>query len=85
MNERTNYGKIIAITLAVITSACTIAFVIYRLFRNLITFCNTYTVPEKDEELALDEVEEILCDEECDETCEETPEDEEAPAEEAAE
>ena len=85
MSEKTNYGKIIAITLAVITSACTIAFVIYRLFRNLITFCNTYTVPEKDEELALDEVEEILCDEECDETCEETPEDEEAPAEEAAE
>ena len=81
MSEKTNYGKIIAITLAVITSACTIAFVIYRLFRNLITFCNTYTVPEKDEELTLDEVEEIFCDEEC----EEAPADEEAPAEEAAE
>ena len=81
MSEKTNYGKIIAITLAVITSACTIAFFIYRLFRNLITFCNTYTVPEQEEELSLDEVEEILCDDEC----EEAPEDEEAPAEKAAE
>ena len=81
MSEKTNYGKIIAITLAIITSACTIAFVIYRLFRNLITFCNTYTLPEKDEGLDQDELEEILCDEEC----EEISEDEDAPAEEAAE
>ena len=62
MEERTNYGKIIAITIAIITSACTIAFVIYRLFRNLIEFCNTYTVPEKKEaELTLSELEEELC------------------------
>ena len=81
MNERTNYGKIIAITLAVITSACSIAFVIYRLFRNLITFCNTYRVPEEESELELDEVEEILCDEEA----EEAPAEEDAPAEDAAE
>ena len=81
MSEKTNYGKIIAITLAVITSACTIAFVIYRLFRNLITFCNTYTLPEKETELDQDELEEILCDEEC----EEISEDEDALAEEAAE
>lgn len=65
MNERTNYGKIIAITLAVITSACSIAFVIYRLFRNIITFCNTYRVPEeKDSELDIDEIEETLAEEE---------------------
>ena len=64
MNEKTNYGKIIAITLAVITSACAIAFVIYRLFRNLIEFCNTYTLP-KEEADALDvsELEEEICEE----------------------
>ena len=49
MKNRTNYGKIIAITLSVVTSACAIAFVIYRLFRNLIEFCNTYEIPEEDE------------------------------------
>ena len=61
MGEKTNYGKIIAITLAVITSASAIAFILYRLFRNLITFCNTYAVPEEDyEELDIDELEELL-------------------------
>ncbi len=71
MNEKTNYGKIIAITLAVITSACTIAFVIYRLFRNLIKFCNTYTVSEAEEPVS------DLCEME-EEICEDAPE-EEAP------
>ena len=61
MGEKTNYGKIIAITLAVITSATAIAFILYRLFRNLITFCNTYVVPEEEiEELDIDELEELL-------------------------
>lgn len=61
MGEKTNYGKIIAITLAVITSAGAIAFILYRLFRNLITFCNTYVSPEEDyEELDIDELEELL-------------------------
>ena len=79
MKNRTNYGKIIAITLSVVTSACAIAFVIYRLFRNLIEFCNTYQIPEED---VLDELE--FCDEEeeCDEgENEETPETAEESAE----
>lgn len=46
MKNETNYGKIIAITLSIITCAGAIAFVIYRLFRNLVEFCNTYEVPE---------------------------------------
>lgn len=61
MEEKTNYGKIIAITLAVITSATAIAFVLYRLFRNLITFCNTYVNPDEAyDELDLDELEELM-------------------------
>lgn len=49
MKNNTNYGKIIAITLSVVTSACAIAFVIYKLFRNLIEFCNTYEIPDTEE------------------------------------
>ena len=49
MKNKTNYGKIIAITLSIITCASAIAFVIYRLFRNLIEFCNTYEIPEVEE------------------------------------
>ncbi len=68
MNQKTNYGKIIAITLAIIASASSIAFVVYRLCRNLITFCNSYTHPEE-EPCEID-----LC--EMDEDCleEDTPE-----------
>ena len=62
MKNTTNYGKIIAITLSVVTSACAIAFVIYRLFRNLIEFCNTYEIPEE-EELDFAELEEDCSDE----------------------
>ena len=57
MKNNTNYGKIIAITLSIVTSACAIAFVIYRLFRNLIEFCNTYEIPEEEELDELDFVE----------------------------
>ena len=65
MKDQTNYGKIIAITLSVITCACTIAFVLYRLFRNLIKFCNTYQLDEEDDlELDLSELEEELFDDE---------------------
>ena len=64
MKNETNYGKIIAVTLSVITCACTIAFVLYRLFRNLITFCNTYQLTEEDDlDLELDELEEELFEE----------------------
>lgn len=76
MKNTTNYGKIIAITLSVVTSACAIAFVIYRLFRNLIEFCNTYEIPEE-EEIDFAELEEDACEEDaCEEACEE-----DAPAE----
>ena len=61
MEEKTNYGKIIAITLAVITSSAAIAFVLYRLFRNLITFCNTYANPDDVyADLDPEELEELL-------------------------
>ena len=40
MEKKTNYGKIIAITLAVITAASAIAYVIYRLARKFFTFCD---------------------------------------------
>ena len=67
MNQKTNYGKIVAITVAIIASASSIAFVVYRLCRNLITFCNSYTHPEE-EPCEID-----LC--EIDEDClEDTPE-----------
>jgi hypothetical protein len=58
--KTTNYGKIIAITLSVVTCACAIAFVLYRLLRNLIEFCNTYELPEE-EELDFAELEEDVC------------------------
>ncbi len=68
MEEKTNYGKIIAITLSVITAATAIAFVLYRLLRNLITFCTVYDDPEEVEDcLDFDEVEEAATAEE--DTC----------------
>lgn len=47
MEHKTNYGKIIAITLSIITAASAIAFVLYRLLRNLITFCTVGEDPEE--------------------------------------
>ena len=64
MKNTTNYGKIIAITLSIVTSACVIAFVIYRLFRNLIEFCNTYQIPEEEDELDFGELEEVISEQE---------------------
>lgn len=59
MEHKTNYGKIIAITLSVITAASAIAFVLYRLLQNLITFCAATDDPEEVEEcLDFDEAEE---------------------------
>ena len=68
MKNNTNYGKIIAITLSVVTCAGAIAFVLYRLFRNLIEFCNTYELPEE-EEIDFEELENECCEEECCEEC----------------
>ena len=78
MKNGTNYGKIIAITLSIVTSACAIAFVIYRLFRNLIEFCNTYQLPEEEDVLDLCELEEGLFEEDEVEACtDEEPADDE--------
>lgn len=48
MEKKTNYGKIIAITLAVITAASAIAFVIYKLFVKDLAKC--YCCEECDED-----------------------------------
>ena len=57
MGKKTNYGKIIAITLAVISAASAIAYVIYRLARNFFTFCDSYYEEELDSaELDLDDL-----------------------------
>ena len=78
MQEKTNYGKIIAITIAVITATTTIAYVLYRLARNLLTFCSSYREDEEDGFLDFDEMEE-LCE---DEDVNLFDEEEEVPAEE---
>ena len=68
MEQKTNYGKIIAITLSVIAAASAIAFVLYRLLRNLITFCTVYDDPEDREDcLDFDEADELLQDADLDE------------------
>ena len=48
MEKKTNYGKIIAITLAVIAAASAIAFVIYKLFVKDLAKC--YCCEEYDED-----------------------------------
>lgn len=82
--KKTNYGKIVAITLAVISAASAIAYVIYRLCRNLFVFCDSYREDEiEDADFDFDEIDE----EELDDNfviAEETEADEEqAPVEEA--
>lgn len=63
MHEKTNYGKIIAITLAVIAATSVIAIVIAKLLRNVIAFCNTYSTPEDEvDTIEIDELEEDVCD-----------------------
>ena len=64
--NKTNYGKIIAVTLAVISAASAIAFVIYRLCRSFFTFCDSYREDEIDDadfdfdEIDNDEIDEDL-------------------------
>ena len=70
--NNTNYGKIIAITLAIITSAAAIGFVLARVLRSVISFCNTYSAEDEElccEDLDISELEEedeedIACTEE---------------------
>lgn len=49
MKEKTSYKKIIAITIAVVSAASAIAYVIYRLCRNFFTFCDAYRADEIDD------------------------------------
>lgn len=57
--KNTNYGKIIAITLAVVAAASAIAYVIYRLCRNFFTFCDSYREDEiEDTDFDFDEIDE---------------------------
>ena len=70
MQERNNYGKIIAITLSVIAAASAIAFVLYRLARNLLAFYADYDKDEEPEVVA--EVEAVVVDASAEEA---TPED----------
>ncbi|MBE6690610.1 MAG: hypothetical protein E7590_04945 [Ruminococcaceae bacterium] len=77
--KKTNYGKIIAITMAVVAAASAIAYVIYRLCRNFFTFCDSYREDEiEDTDFDFDEIDEeelddnfIIVDD--DETAEEAP------------
>ena len=63
MNEKTNYGRIIAIMLSVITAAAAVAFIVYRLLRNLIAFCAVYDEPAStDDPLSFDEIDEACTD-----------------------
>lgn len=57
--KQTNYGKIVAITIAVISAASAIAYVIYRLCRNFFAFCDAYRADEiEDMEIDFDEIDE---------------------------
>ncbi|MBR6726683.1 MAG: hypothetical protein IKM08_00685 [Clostridia bacterium] len=63
MKEKNNYGKIVAITLAVISAATAIAYVIYRLCRNFFTFCDAYRADEIDDvDFDFDELDEDMDD-----------------------
>ena len=70
--KKTNYGKIIAVTVAVVAAASAIAFVVYKLIKkytsDLVLDCDDF-LDECDEcDLVLDEADECEC--ECD-ACEE--------------
>ena len=78
--NKTNYGKIIAITLAVISAASAIAYVIYRLCRSFFAFCDSYREDELDDadfdfdEIDEDEIDDLLIiDEECESNAEDAP------------
>ena len=73
MEKKTNYGKIIAITIAVIAAFTAIAFVIYKLFVKDLATC--YCCEDGCDEEFLEEADSDECECECVET--------EAPVEEA--
>ena len=71
MKNENNYGKIIAITLSVITCATAIAFIFYRLFRNMMQFFNAYQLEDEDLDLDIAELDEELFEDEIEEPAEE--------------
>ena len=78
--KKTNYGKIVAITLAVISAASAIAYVIYRLCRNFFAFCDSYLEDDiEDLDFDFDEIDE----DELDDNFLIVDDEEEAPVEEA--
>ena len=68
--KKTNYGKIIAITLAVVGGVCAVAFVVYKLFQKFFSCCECDCGDE-----LLDECE---CD--CDDFCDDEEEEKESEA-----
>ena len=87
--NKTNYGQIIAITIAVISAASTVAYVVYRLCRSFFTFCDSYREDElADADFDFDEIDEdeidddfLIIDEEEAEADAASADTEEAPAE----
>ena len=63
--KKTNYGKIIAITLAAVAGACAVAFVVYKLIKKYtdeLDYDCDDLLDECDEcDLALDECDEAEC------------------------
>jgi len=59
MEKRTNYGKIIAITLAVIAAFTAIAFVVYKLFVK--DLAKVYSHEDECEDLFLEEDDNCEC------------------------
>ena len=57
MEKKTNYGKIIAITLAVIAAFAAIAFIVYKLFVKNLEKCYS----AEDEDLFLEEDDSCEC------------------------
>lgn len=70
--KKTNYGKIVAITVAVVAAASAIAFVVYKLIKkytaDMVLDCEDFLDECDDCELVLDEAEECEACEACEET-----------------
>ncbi len=73
--EKTNYGKIFAITIAVVAGACAIIFFAAKLLGKYFSFC------ECDSEDFLDDFEDECCDDEACEICHPREKDDEIEAE----
>lgn len=63
--KKTNYGKIIAITLACVAGACAIAFVVYKLIKkyteDLVYDCDDLLDECEDCDIAIEDADEECC------------------------